>query len=32
MDVEKHQPRTFLGVIKEVFDWYPSYYPAHERK
>ncbi|GME65909.1 Vitamin h transporter [Neofusicoccum parvum] len=32
MAVEKGQPRTFLGVIKEVFDWYPSSYPAHERK
>ncbi|EKG15414.1 Major facilitator superfamily [Macrophomina phaseolina MS6] len=32
MEIEKHQPRTFLGVIKEVFDWYPSSYPAHERK
>ncbi|KAL1643114.1 hypothetical protein SLS58_005083 [Diplodia intermedia] len=32
MDVEKDQPRTFWGVVKEVFNWYPSHYPAEERK
>ncbi|KAL0262485.1 hypothetical protein SLS55_001453 [Diplodia seriata] len=32
MDVEKGQPRTFWGVVKEVFNWYPSHYPAQERK
>lgn len=23
---------TFLGLIKEIFNWYPSSYPAAERK
>ncbi|OJD36792.1 vitamin h transporter [Diplodia corticola] len=32
MEIEKGQPRTLWGVVKEVFNWYPSHYPAKERK
>ncbi|KAK9788965.1 hypothetical protein SCARD494_09481 [Seiridium cardinale] len=34
MSEPKRQPQklTLIGVVKEVFNWYPSEYPAEERK
>lgn len=31
-DVRKRPSNSLLGIIKEVFNWYPSSYPLEERK
>jgi hypothetical protein len=32
MSEEKQEKKTFVGVVKDIFDWYPSHYPEEERK
>lgn len=31
-EVRKRPSNSLLGIIKEVFNWYPSSYPLEERK
>ncbi|KAL4785447.1 major facilitator superfamily domain-containing protein [Aspergillus varians] len=31
-ELSKRPKGSFLGIVKEIFNWYPSSYPAEERK